>query len=98
MVRLLSLAACTAAAACAASSLLVVGASFVLGYGLARARSPAKLPSAEGAPDVRRASRATDSPPSPITGDRLPRFPAPCPGRRAAGGNQAPAPHPAGPR
>ena len=39
MVRLLSLAACTATAACAASSLLVVGASFVLGCGLARALS-----------------------------------------------------------
>jgi hypothetical protein len=37
MVRLLSPAACTATAACAASSLLAVGASFVLGYGLARA-------------------------------------------------------------
>jgi hypothetical protein len=67
MVRLLSLAACTATAACAASSLLVVGASFVLGYGLARALSAAKLPSAEGTTDVRRASRVTDSPPSPIT-------------------------------
>jgi len=48
MVRLLSLAACTATASCAASSLLVVGASFVLGYGLARALSAAKLPSAKG--------------------------------------------------